>query len=91
MSLRNVPLETPIVVNKTLADKVMVGVFLANDAEGDGVATRHWDIPQEDGSMRRYTDEVHESDFTARGVARVSSMLDDLAIMPETVIQDKHE
>jgi hypothetical protein len=78
--LRGKERPEPVVVNETYTDDILVRVDLWNTADGDGVATLHWDIPQSDGTEHRYTEDFPQSAFPAEDVAAVTALLDRLVV-----------
>ena len=78
--LRGKERPEPVVVNETYTDDILVRVDLWNTADGDGVATLHWDIPQSDGTEHRYTEDFPQSAFPAKDVAAVTALLDRLVV-----------
>ena len=80
--LRSRTRAQPVVISKTLPNDELVRAELWHDDAGLGWVTLHWDIPQPDGSMHRYTEDKPETDFPAADVAAVTALLDKLVAMP---------
>ena len=78
--LRGKERPEPVVVNETYTDDNLVRLDLWHTADGDGMATLHWDIPQGDGTEHRYTEDVPQSAFPAEDVAAVTALLDRLVV-----------
>ena len=68
----------PLVISETYTHDSLVSVLIHKATLTGDVAVLGWDIPEADGSMRRYTEQIMMSDLPAAENTALTTLVDGL-------------
>jgi len=70
--------EEPLVISETYTHDNLIQVIIHKTTPTEDQAILMWDIPEADGSMRKYTERIMMSDLPAAENAALTTLVDGL-------------